>query len=70
MAETQTAAQPQAGVEQTSDFGALLNKEFRPKSDHAQEAIQNAVKTLAVQALERSATGEFARTGGTPGRLP
>jgi type VI secretion system protein ImpC len=54
MAETQTAAQPQAGVEQTSDFGALLNKEFRPKSDHAQEAIQSAVKTLAVQALESS----------------
>jgi type VI secretion system protein ImpC len=54
MAETQTAAQPQAGVEQTSDFGALLNKEFRPKSEHAQEAIQSAVKTLAVQALESS----------------
>jgi len=54
MADAQTVAQPQAGTEQFSDFGTLLNKEFRPKSDHAQEAIQTAVKTLAAQALESS----------------
>lgn len=54
MSEAKAVAQPQAGVQEFSDFGALLNKEFRPKSDHAQEAIQSAVKTLAEQALESS----------------
>ncbi|HEV8028468.1 MAG TPA: type VI secretion system contractile sheath large subunit [Stellaceae bacterium] len=54
MAETQEIGQTQAGTAEFSDFGALLNKEFRPKSEHAQEAIQNAVKTLAAQALESS----------------
>jgi type VI secretion system protein ImpC len=48
------AGQPQAEAKEFSDFGALLNKEFRPKSDHAQDAIQSAVKTLAAQALESS----------------
>src|SRR5712692_6936682 len=54
MSEAKTAAQPQAEAKEFSDFGALLNKEFKPKSDHAQEAIQSAVKTLAAQALESS----------------
>ena len=51
--ETNTAVQPQTGAAaELGDFGALLNKEFRPKSEQAQEAIQTAVKTLAAQALE------------------
>ena len=54
MSEAKTAGQPQAEAKEFSDFGALLNKEFKPKSDHAQEAIQSAVKTLAAQALESS----------------
>src|SRR5260370_9687633 len=54
MSEAKTAAQPQAEARECSDFGALLSKEFKPKSDHAQEAIQSAVKTLAAQALESS----------------
>jgi type VI secretion system protein ImpC len=54
MSEAKTAVQPQAEATEFSDFGALLNKEFKPKSDHAQEAIQTAVKTLAAQALESS----------------
>jgi type VI secretion system protein ImpC len=55
MSEAKMAAgQPQAEAKEFSDFGALLNKEFRPKSDHAQDAIQSAVKTLAAQALESS----------------
>lgn len=54
MSEAKTAVQPQAEAKEFSDFGALLNKEFKPKSDHAQEAIQTAVKTLAAQALESS----------------
>jgi type VI secretion system protein ImpC len=52
MSEAKTEAQPLAQGQEFNDFGALLNKEFKPKSDHAQEAIQSAVKTLAAQALE------------------
>ena len=52
MAETaqQGAA---AGVQtaEASDFSALLNKEFRPKSDQAKTAVESAVRTLAEQAL-------------------
>jgi type VI secretion system protein ImpC len=54
MAEAQTTAQPQEQAAEFSEFSTLLNKEFRPKSEHAQEAIQTAVKTLAAQALESS----------------
>ncbi|MFD1200021.1 type VI secretion system contractile sheath large subunit [Brucella gallinifaecis] len=38
----------------SDEFTALLNKEFRPKTDQAKEAVQNAVKTLAQQALENT----------------
>src|SRR6266404_2761565 len=34
-----------------SEFDALLDKEFRPKTDQAKTAVQAAVKTLAEQAL-------------------
>src|SRR5260221_2809308 len=34
-----------------SEFDALLNKEFRPKPNQAKTAVQEAVKTLAEQAL-------------------
>ncbi|KAB8313471.1 type VI secretion system contractile sheath large subunit [Erwinia endophytica] len=37
-----------------SDFNSLLNKEFKPKSDQAKVAVENAVKTLAEQALASS----------------
>jgi type VI secretion system protein ImpC len=39
------------GVAEASDFSALLNKEFRPKSDQAKSAVETAVRTLAEQAL-------------------
>jgi len=39
----------------TSDFANLLQKEFRPKSDQAKTAVEQAVKTLAQQALENTA---------------
>ncbi len=29
----------------SDEFSALLNKEFRPKTDQAKEAVENAVKT-------------------------
>jgi type VI secretion system protein ImpC len=37
-----------------SDFTALLQKEFRPKSEQANQAVEAAVKTLAAQALSQT----------------
>ena len=53
MAETETEASAAgaATVFGSSDFENLLKKEFRPKSDQAKTAVEQAVKTLAQQAL-------------------
>jgi type VI secretion system protein ImpC len=53
MAETQTQAEGAAGATAFggSEFASLLQKEFRPKSDQARTAVEQAVKTLAEQAL-------------------
>lgn len=48
-AASQDAAAPQ--VQELNEFEALLNQEFKPKTSQAQEAVQNAVRTLAEQAL-------------------
>ena len=37
---------------EASDFGALLQKEFKPKSDRVREEVQAAVRTLAEQVLQ------------------
>jgi type VI secretion system protein ImpC len=57
MSGAQRASQADAGVltTETSDFAALLNREFKPKSDHARDAVQSAVQTLAEQALSNTA---------------
>ena len=56
MAEVETEAS--GGAEATafgsSDFENLLKKEFRPKSDQAKTAVEQAVKTLAEQALSNT----------------
>jgi type VI secretion system protein ImpC len=49
MAETEL--QSAQGALQYDEFSKLLQKEFRPKSDDARSAVEQAVKTLAVQAL-------------------
>ncbi len=54
MSDASTESQAQGGTQQTleaGDFASLLQKEFRPKSDAAKEAVESAVKTLAEQAL-------------------
>ncbi|MCA0174833.1 MAG: type VI secretion system contractile sheath large subunit [Proteobacteria bacterium] len=54
MAEATTSPSPASlgGVTfQEDDFAALLNKEFKPKSDEAKSAVEQAVLTLAQQAL-------------------
>ncbi|MEQ9885875.1 type VI secretion system contractile sheath large subunit [Pectobacterium zantedeschiae] len=57
MTQTSQPQQPQGATHFSQDeFSALLNKEFRPKSDQAREAVERAVKTLAQQALENTIT--------------
>jgi type VI secretion system protein ImpC len=49
-AQTQQASAEGQSID-FSEFDALLQKEFKPRSDAAKEAVENAVKTLAEQAL-------------------
>ncbi len=58
MADPQSQAQaPQAQTTtaEVDDLRGLLEKSFKPKTDRAREAIQNAVQTLAAQALAQTA---------------
>ncbi|MEM9783006.1 MAG: type VI secretion system contractile sheath large subunit [Pseudomonadota bacterium] len=55
MAETENAAaEAGAATIEASEFEGLLQKEFRPKSDAAKTAVEDAVKTLAQHALEHT----------------
>ncbi|UCF92433.1 MAG: type VI secretion system contractile sheath large subunit, partial [Desulfobacterales bacterium] len=55
MAEEETMKQTQAEAEaqppEPSDFAALLQKEFKPRTDRVQEQVENAVRTLAEYVL-------------------
>jgi type VI secretion system protein ImpC len=57
MAEMEKEAQA-AGEEtlEAGDFAALLNKEIRPKSESAKAEVEQAVQTLAEQALASAVT--------------
>src|SRR5271170_1078792 len=58
MSGTEAAPQPGAAgavVQETSEFASLLNREFKPKTDRAREAVEQAVQTLAQQALANTA---------------
>src|SRR5246127_3245050 len=48
--QQQNEGQGGAGFE-ASELQTLLNKEFKPRSDAAKEAVETAVRTLAEQAL-------------------
>ncbi len=52
--QTQATAAPAATAE-VDEFEKLLNKQFKPKTDNARTAVQEAVKTLAQQALANTA---------------
>ena len=54
--ESQSASSLAAVEFQGNEFASLLNKEFKPKTDEARGAIENAVQTLAQQALAHSNT--------------
>ncbi|QSA96404.1 type VI secretion system contractile sheath large subunit [Methylococcus sp. EFPC2] len=47
MAELETQKQAEGATLEVSEFSSLLNKEFKPKSDRAKEAVETAVTTLA-----------------------
>ena len=57
MADLEQAVEPGATqqCDQDDDFSALLQREFKPKSDAANTAVQAAVRTLAAQALTDTA---------------
>lgn len=50
--ETQAAGQESVG--EIGEFEALLQKEFRPKTDAAKDEVNRAVRTLASRALEKA----------------
>lgn len=55
MAQTLSEQSPLQGVEYAGgDFAALLQKEFKPRSDEAKSAVEAAVQTLAQQALAQT----------------
>lgn len=51
MSTQQESSQPTGSVAELDDFAALLQKEFKPKTEHAKTAVESAVFTLAQQAL-------------------
>ncbi len=54
MATEKLAEQGATVTAEASDFAALLNKEFKPKSERAKEEVESAVRTLAEQVLSKS----------------
>ena len=55
MADTQIQNEAQVGsLAQGNEFESLLRQEFNPKTDEARSAVENAVRTLAEQALSQS----------------
>ena len=55
MSEAQAQSAALQGVEyQGGDFASLLNKEFKPQNEGAKSAVEQAVLTLAQQALSQT----------------
>lgn len=52
--ERKTEAQAGEVALESSEFASLLNKEIRPQSEQAREEVENAIQTLAEQALASS----------------
>ena len=51
MSTQQESTQATGATAELDDFAALLQREFKPKTDHAKTAVESAVHTLAQQAL-------------------
>lgn len=56
MASAQQQKQQSVATADQSDFAALINREFSPKTHQAREAVDLAVRTLAEQALASTFT--------------
>src|SRR5512134_3688596 len=54
MAEAKQDQGAQAVAQEADQFTALLQKEFKPKTDRARAEVENAVRTLAEQALRET----------------
>src|SRR5882762_2670800 len=54
MSETKRDLETTAAVAEVDQFSALLQKQFKPKTDRARAEVENAVRTLAEQALRES----------------
>ncbi len=54
MAEAQSSSALASVAMEGSDLASLLQKEFKPKSDDAKSAVEQAVQTLAQQALSQT----------------
>ncbi|MCA9726830.1 MAG: type VI secretion system contractile sheath large subunit [Candidatus Eisenbacteria bacterium] len=54
--EAQEAQGQQAEALTTDEFASLLQKEFKPKSDRAKEAVESAVQTLAETVMQDAVT--------------
>jgi len=52
--QSEAQRQPEPVAAELNEFESLLQKQFKPKTDQAREAVQNAVKTLAEQALAQT----------------
>ncbi len=48
--------QPQLHIDESNEFASLLQREFKPKTDQARDAVENAVKILAAEALKSTQT--------------
>src|SRR5215471_10432395 len=55
MAEVMQDRAAQGAVQEADQFAALLQKEFKPKTDRARAEVETAVRTLAEQALSETA---------------
>ncbi|NTV94555.1 MAG: type VI secretion system contractile sheath large subunit [Thiobacillus sp.] len=53
--QQETLQQPNVAEAELDAFSALLQKEFKPKTDQAKSAVESAVRTLAEQALADTA---------------
>ena len=55
MAESQKAEEQASGIAtDEGEFSSLLQKEFKPKTEQARSEVENAVRTLAQQALAKT----------------
>jgi type VI secretion system protein ImpC len=54
MAEVEKAPEGAGAAVEVNEFASLLQKEFKPKSDEAKTAVEQAVRTLAEQALAQT----------------